>query len=156
MNDLSIQNIDFYNLVDKFRHDKAVSIIKFSGFGISMTPFIRNGDTLTIKLLQKDDNVKTGNIVIVQDRGGKKLFVHRIVQSKKRAYLLKGDNKLQPDGWFSRDMILGRIDKLTRGSKTNIPVKHWQSVVIAFFSKAGILNSTILPFGRWVKRKLGR
>ncbi len=119
-----------------------------------MAPFIRNGNTLTIKLLGNRDVLKTGDIVVVKQTDKEKIFVHRIIQVKKDQYLIKGDNKTRNDGLFSKESILGLITEIKRDSGDNAYYSPWYNRVIAFLSRTRTLNGIILPWSRLLKQQV--
>ncbi|MDA3790348.1 MAG: hypothetical protein PF503_17875 [Desulfobacula sp.] len=152
MDDFSFSGENFYEFLDSLSWNKSVSIIKFKGHGVSMTPFIKNGNTLTIKLLNNKYKVRTGDIVAVKQIDKKKILVHRIIKAKEESYLIKGDNKALSDGWFPREAIIGIITEIKRASGKRIYYGRWFNLMIAWVSKTNILNGIILPLGRLVKQ----
>ncbi len=136
MNDFAFSGKDFYEFIDSLSDNKRVSQFKFRGHGVSMTPFIKNGNTLTIKLLDDMDTLRIGDIVAVKQVDKKKIFVHRIVQAKNDQYLIKGDNKTQSDGWFSRKAILGIITEIKNASGKSMYYNAWTNLIIACLSSS--------------------
>jgi len=154
MNDFSFSGENFYEFIDSLSFNKSVSGIKFKGYGVSMTPFIKNGDTLTIKLLSKNDAIRTGDIVVVKQIDKKKIIVHRIIKTKETRYYIKGDNKIRSDGWFPQKAIIGVITEIKRESGKRIAHSPLYNLIIAHLSKTRILNSLLLPGGRLIKQKI--
>lgn len=155
MNDFAFSGKEFYEFIDSLSKHQGVSQFKFRGHGVSMTPFIKNGSTLTIRLLDAMDTLRIGDIVIVKEVNKKKIFAHRIVQAKNDQYLIKGDNKTQADGWFSRETILGIITEIKNESGKIMHYSPWSNLIIACLSKTRILDRIMLPSGRILKQKMG-
>ena len=113
--------------------------IRFSARGTSMSPFIKDGDLITVSP-QKERRLKKGDIVAFYDPGhNHKLYVHRIIDIKKDRYQIKGDNLLTPDGFFSLDKILGFISEVLRGGKKISFGIKWGAKEVSAFSRWGIL-----------------
>lgn len=154
MNDFSIDGKKFYEFLEALAENQKISTIKFTGYGLSMTPFIRSGNRLTIKIINEDSRIYTGDIVAVKQRDKKRIVVHRVIDSNKDKYLIKGDNNRLPDGWFQKDLIIGTIIKIQRHlGKTYYP-KKWYGLIIAFLSKTLILNTILLPAARYLKKSM--
>lgn len=154
MNDFTIDGRNFYTFLDSISRNQEVANFRFQGHGMSMTPFIRSGDTLTIKIINKDDTINTGDIVAVKQNNKKRIFIHRVIKSKNECHYIKGDNKMLPDGWFQKKSIIGIVIEIRRESGKKIDFKPWQNFMIALFSKTRLLNYLILPTGRWVKHRI--
>jgi signal peptidase I len=73
--------------------------------GFSMTPFIRNGDVITIA----PGRYRFGDVVAFLNPHHSKLTVHRIVHVSREGYLLKGDNAPEPDGRLHGLTLIGRV-----------------------------------------------
>jgi len=91
--------------------------VRFQARGGSMQPLILDGDILKVApLLTK--RVHHGDVVLVEAGEGR-LLAHRVVKITRSAgeyrYLIKSDVSSNPDGWFRRDDILGRVEVVERG-----------------------------------------
>ena len=119
------------------------SRFKFQAKGASMSPFIRDGDTLTIVPLEQLKPA-VGRVVACINPQSQKLIVHRIVTADNTSFLIKGDNSAaQYDGWIPREKILGMVTKVERGAqqiKLGLGIERW---LIAFLSKQGLLTRII-------------
>jgi signal peptidase I len=86
---------------------------RFKARGNSMSPFIKDGDVLTIcpkrtKLFAK------GDVVAYNHHTLNKIVIHRIVGRKKDNYLLKGDNTAGDADVVDEKDILGYVLKVER------------------------------------------
>jgi len=90
---------------------------KFMASGWSMSPFIRNGDILTISSNSISFPQK-GDVVGIIDPRTEKLVVHRIVGMKNGRYRIKGDNAENKDvRFFDVDRICGHVVRIERNGK---------------------------------------
>lgn len=89
---------------------------RFHAKGFSMSPFIKNGDLVTVFPLE-DSGPVSGDVVAFIHPTTKKLAVHRIIGKKKGLFLVKGDNIPETDGLILRDDILGLVRRVEREGK---------------------------------------
>jgi len=98
---------------------QAGASLQFQARGGSMTPTIRDGDTLLISPVRAHD-LSAGQIVLCQTAKDK-LVVHRILERRQQqgglSFLLKGDRCDCPDGWVDGSSILGRAVQASRQGK---------------------------------------
>jgi len=146
----------FCSLLEHIETHPGVSMVKFKGYGQSMTPFIKNGNTISIKLLTVNDTIKTGDIVAVKPEDKEQIFIHRVITKKENNYLIKGDNRKTIDGWFQRSSIFGIVAQNKRDNEPHSILTSLTNRIIAFLSRTGLLNQFILPSGRWIKHTLLR
>lgn len=85
---------------------------KFTATGMSMSPFICDGDTIVIEPYSENRPLQVGDIVAFTEPVTKKLIVHRIVQEQNNHFLLKGDNVFPNDGLFRKKSIHGYVKKV--------------------------------------------
>jgi len=112
---------------------------RFKAKGNSMIPFIRDGDTLTIRSSARE-KPKTGKVAAFIVKDTQKLVVHRIVRIQKGKYCLKGDNSyLSNDGWVNQEDILGCVSKVERKGRTKLFGLGPERRLIAYLSKQGLL-----------------
>ena len=69
--------------------------------GWSMTPFIRDGDVVTIAPIGPVAP-RLGDVLAVELAHGSLLVIHRVVRRVDRGWLLRGDNATAPDGVVPR------------------------------------------------------
>ena len=146
---LKISNLNLKNLItDVFKNYKKV---RFNAHGQSMSPFIKDGDIVTLKPYSAHDLIKPGDIAAVH-RGNKKIIVHRITRIDGEKILLKGDNCIEFDGHFIKENIMGIVTNIERNGK-KLPSSRITNLIIACLSGSGLLTSHILPFLRHMKSK---
>jgi|WetSurSiteA1Bulk_404760.scaffolds.fasta_scaffold07337_2 signal peptidase I len=91
--------------------------LRFQASGISMQPFIQDGDVLEITQVTGKP-IRRGDVLLME-AVEERLLVHRVVKIRHKGvcpeYLIKGDSCTLPDGWFSSENILGRLEIVERG-----------------------------------------
>ncbi|MCM8796976.1 MAG: S26 family signal peptidase [Candidatus Omnitrophica bacterium] len=113
--------------------------LRFIVRGFSMSPFIKDGDIITVSNLNKKSLIP-GIIVIFKRAYASGLAVHRIVARKKGSYLIKGDNLFNADGWVSQENIIGYVAQVERkGKKVLWGIKRGGHLV-ALMSRARLLG----------------
>jgi len=116
---------------------------RFQAKGISMFPFIREGDKVTL-VAAKSGGIKTGDVVAFFHPKSKTFTVHRIIKKKSRSYLVKGDHNSEADGAISESEILGRVIKIERGKKGNIFGIGPEKLLIALVSRSRLFSAVFL------------
>ncbi len=105
---------------------KKGNAFRYTAEGNSMRPFIHDRDQLTISPLSTPP--KLGEVVLchVAPFG----FVHRVIDlDDKKGVRLQGDNLSQPDGWFDRALIVGKVTAIVRNGRS-VPVLEAPMMVI--------------------------
>jgi hypothetical protein len=116
---------------------------RFQASGYSMSPFIRNGDVLTLGATPR--RLHLGEVVAFINPCNARLSVHRIVQTGPNGYLLRGDNTPEPDGTVAHSDILGRVIRLERcGRRVRLGLGP-ERVMIVFLSRCGWLIPLLVP-----------
>lgn len=87
-------------------------LFRFTARGQSMHPFIRDGDVLTVAPL--DQAPTTGDVVAVRHPHSQQLLVHRVVACLAAAFVVRGDNALEPDGVAASGDVLGLVCRVER------------------------------------------
>jgi signal peptidase I len=111
---------------------------RFQGKGFSMSPFIKDGDVLTITPV-REGTPRFGDVVVFTHPNTGKLIIHRIIGKKAGSYLTKGDNAPEGDGLISRTAILGRVIKVERNGKYISLGLGPDRFIIAFVIRTGLL-----------------
>ncbi len=109
--------------------------------GGSMSPFIRNEASVTLRPLDENRSLKNGDIVAAAIRDKRRVIVHRIIKVTASGYLIKGDNNTTIDGWFCRKDILGVVEKVESKNGFGYSPKRWQNIFIALASRTNILHN---------------
>jgi signal peptidase I len=110
---------------------------RFCASGWSMSPFIKNGDVLTIQPLTISPS--TGDVVAFIHPVNGRLLVHRIVCVKNGAYEIKGDNVEYSDGLISHTDILGMVDMVERMNRRIYLGIGLEKFIIALLSRMHLL-----------------
>lgn len=116
---------------------------RFQASGSSMSPFIRDGDVIT--LAPAPPRLLFGDVAAFVNPGNNRLSVHRVVNRGHHAYLIRGDNASEPDGIISHADILGRVIHVERGGRRVRFGLGFERVIIAFISRLGWLAPFLVP-----------
>lgn len=116
--------------------------------GFSMSPFIRDGDVITISKLS-NLNIGLGKVLAFTAPQTGKLVIHRVVGKNNGLYLIKGDNALNIDGLICKENILGYVNRIERNNRDISLGLGWERLIIAFFSKIKVLY-----LATWLSRLL--
>ena len=151
MPELSLKSRDIHDLLtSSLKLAGPVNVepfnIKIECLGNSMAPFIRHKNLLTISPAGNPNiPIRTGDIVVAANRKKARIIIHRIIQIKTDHYLLKGDNLKNPDGWFNRSDIIGKIIKIENKYGRGYTPRSWQNRIIALASRFNAIRSRLLP-----------
>lgn len=89
---------------------------RFQATGGSMSPFVRDGDVITVSPLS-DIPPRLGDVVAFIRPESGKLVVHRVVGKRDGSYLIKGDSAPDCADVIPRANILGRVTRVERDGK---------------------------------------
>ena len=119
---------------------------RFRAPGFSMSPFIRDGDVITIsRLSESGDSPGLGTVVAFSQPKTGKLVVHRVVVKKAGYFLIKGDNTPCADCFVPRANVLGYVNKVERNGKHVFIGLGPERFVIAFLSRKQLLVPLLRP-----------
>jgi len=104
-----------------------------------MSPFIRDGDVVTVSPCPRDTMGLGDVVAFVQPCSGR-LAVHRVVGRGRDSWRIRGDNTPEADGWIGHDDILGRVTRVERAGKRVRLGLGPERVLIALFSRRGWLQ----------------
>lgn len=113
---------------------------RFCARGWSMTPFIRNGDVITVSSLQYSQP-RIGEIIAFVRPEDEKLVVHRVIARHAKDAIFQGDNDLEyPEEVIPRENLLGKVTKIERNGR-----KVWMGMgperyMIAWLSRMKLLT----------------
>ena len=111
---------------------------RFRARGWSMSPFVKDGDILTVAPLG-GRQPRTGEIVAFLHPKTGRVAVHRIVRSAAGRYLIRGDNTDMADGTLEAERIVGVVAEVVRNGKTVRGVDGRAAVLVAWLSRTGRL-----------------
>lgn len=121
---------------------------RFLAKGYSMTPFIRNGDVVTISpFLGRRANM--GEVVAFIHPHG--LAVHRIIGRRTSHYLIQGDNVPEADGMVPERQLLGYVDRVERQGRTVNLGLGPERRVIALLNRKGWMYQLRSVLGRLLR-----
>ena len=83
-------------------------------FGMSMHPFLQDGDIVLIKPLGRE-LPEIGDVVAFQRPENGQLVIHRIIAKMDGFFEIKGDNVTISDGRIPHSQLIGKITLVTRG-----------------------------------------
>lgn len=118
---------------------------RFKAKGSSMSPFIRDGDVITIESLKKPPQI--GDIVAYQQPDSGMLVVHRIVARQGSKTMILGDGiHNQPEDNVPIEKLLGRVSLIERNKKQINLGLGPERMIIAWLSKKKLL----IPITKWL------
>ncbi|MBN1140131.1 MAG: signal peptidase I [Anaerolineae bacterium] len=127
--------------------------LRFRAKGMSMHPFVRNGDILHVRAVAPD-RVHIGELVLFRIAGSR-VAVHRVLRKTrsagKPAFVIKGDRVEQPDGVVPAENILGQVIARERnGVKIDLttPARRLVKAGIAWLSPAW---PVVMPIAGWLR-----
>jgi hypothetical protein len=112
---------------------------RFSAGGHSMSPFIRDGDVISVSPIFPR-LPEPGDVVAFLHPETKLLCIHRVLSGKKDAFLLQGDNMPgKPDGVIPREAIMGRVTRVERSGRRVKLGLGPERLLIALLNHRGLL-----------------
>jgi signal peptidase I len=113
---------------------------RFSAGGYSMTPFIKNGDVITVSPLAPQAP-RVGDVVAFVHPETRLLCLHRVLSAHGDGFFIQGDNlDEKPDGMIPREAILGRVTGLERAGRRVRLGLGPERLLVAFLSRCGGLT----------------
>ncbi len=151
----TIKHVDDLNisgaiLLDIMREilDRGVDF-RFRARGLSMSPFIKDGDSISVSPVSKVKPSLGKVVAFVQPVSGT-LIVHRVVRRKGTAFLIQGDNTGgQADGLFQPQDILGCVTRVERDGRRVVFGLGPERFLIASISGSGLLYPLL-----WLMRSI--
>ncbi len=89
---------------------------RFLALGGSMSPFIRDGDVVTLVPFVRAACAPGDVVAFVQNRSGR-LVVHRVVAVGDGRCRIRGDNSPEEDGEFPFESVIGTVARVERAGK---------------------------------------
>lgn len=128
---------------------------RFRAKGFSMSPFIRDGDIITVCSLS-NASPGLGDIVAFINPSTRKLIVHRIVRKSNNSYLIKGDNSPELGDLIHKEDILGCVNNIERGGKDIFLGLGPERFLIAFLTRRRLLSPLLFLVRRLVPSVMRR
>jgi hypothetical protein len=115
---------------------------RFRARGLSMHPFIKDGDVVTISPIE-EGQPGLGVVVAFLHPENRNLTLHRIVGTQPGGYLVRGDNAVQSDGLVSPARILGFVSQVERDGKVVKLGFGPERRLIGWLSRHSLLNALV-------------
>ena len=119
------------------------ALFRFQAKGFSMSPFIEDGDVLTLSPLA-GASPRRGDVVAFRRPQRGKLVIHRVVEKRGTSYLIRGDNSPKGDGLVPKANILGYVTKVERDGKKVFLGLGPERFLIAFLLRRGLCFRLLL------------
>lgn len=108
--------------------------------GTSMTPFIRDGDVLTIAPMD-GYSPHVGDVVAFIKPGTDRMAIHRLIASESDGWLVRGDNCTEPDGVIVRKDMIGYVTRIEhRGRDVKLGIGPWAGWIAALNRGIGLVR----------------
>jgi signal peptidase I len=146
-----IPDIAFAQLMEAVLEKKVP--FRFSAFGNSMSPFIRDGDAITVEPVPS--KLRPGDVVAFVNVLSDQLMVHRIVHISPAGALIKGDNNSVPDGLMPASRIIGRVVRVARRGRQVRLGLGIERYAIAWLSRRCWLTE-LMSIGQRMRRPVHR
>jgi len=118
---------------------------RFRANGCSMTPFIKDGDLLTVYPF-RGKPPGLGDVLAFSHPASDKLTVHRVVAQKKPLYRTKGDSTDATDGLVPQSNLIGIVRKVERNGHKVLLGLGPERFLVALLSAKGLLSRVLHPF----------
>ena len=123
---------------------------RFKARGLSMLPFIQDGDVLTVAP-SPARRPRPGDVAAFCHPETRKLVVHRVLARRNGGYLLRGDNAPESDGLISFQDVLGRVTRVERDGREVRLALGLERRLIAFLSRHNLLQPLIFRASRMLR-----
>jgi signal peptidase I len=110
--------------------------------GFSMSPFVKDGDIITIAPKQISPVLRGDIAAFVHPLTGK-LVVHRVIKKEGDSLRIRGDNLPADDGLIPESNILGTVTKVERDGKKVCLGLGVERHIIALFSERSLLRGLL-------------
>ncbi len=115
---------------------------RFRARGLSMSPFIKDGDVLTVVPLA-GSGPKRGDVVAFVHPDTGKVAVHRVLRAGPGLFFIKGDNVADADGRVPFERLLGVVASVERAGGRPRAANRCAGAVIASLSGSGLLTKAL-------------
>ena len=124
---------------------------RFHAMGTSMSPFIRDGDVITLVPFEAARS-SPGVVVAFINPATGRLVVHRIIAIVGDRCRIRGDNCEEEDGEIRHDSIIGTVSNIERAGKQVRFGLGPERAIIALFSRRQWLSPSITAVGTILSR----
>jgi signal peptidase I len=123
---------------------------RFQAKGHSMSPFIKDGDIVTISPLT-NSSPGLGDVVAFNRPENENLIIHRVVEKRNNDYYVRGDNLPEADGLVQARDILGYVNKVERNGKNVRVGLGPERFLIALLNRKGLLIPLLSPIRKVIR-----
>ena len=123
---------------------------RFQAKGFSMSPFIKDGDVVTVSPLS-ECSLGLGDVVAFINPAIRNLVVHRLVGKRGNSCFIKGDNIVETDGSIAKTNILGCVTKVERNGKRVFLGLGPERFLLSILTRTGLLFPLLNPMWRLVR-----
>ena len=110
---------------------------RFAAKGFSMSPFIKDGDIITVYPLGTKQP-RVGDVVAFWGTSTEKLMTHRLIEKRGDFLLFKGDLNSEPDGWITREELLGIVKRVERNGQKKYLGLGKERILIAWLTRKNV------------------
>jgi hypothetical protein len=152
--ELSLGSRLFKELLIEVLHKGAA--FRFRAKGFSMSPFIKDGDIITVAPL-RGNRPRFGDVAAFMNPSTEELVVHRVIGKRDNSrFFIRGDNLSTQKHLISISQILGKVEKVERDGKAVALGLGPEKTLIALLSSRGILLPVLFPLWRVIRPFLKR
>jgi hypothetical protein len=144
---LSLRGEAFLNLISGVLAGRAN--VRFTVYGSSMWPFIRDGDIVTVAPCAGLPSL--GEVIVMKTLHGDGLVVHRLIGRRGGLLISRGDNATGADSPVPASHFLGRVSRVERGGSPVMAGLGQERLLIALLSRHDIIQGV-----RWARRVISR
>ena len=116
---------------------------RFQATGFSMSPFIKNGDLVTLSTLNRSAPC-LGDVVGFTPPESDKLIIHRVVGKRGSSFYIKGDSLSEIDLLLPQERIVAKVTRVDRNGKRIHLGLGPERRLIALLSRLGVLVPIVL------------
>jgi hypothetical protein len=113
--------------------------VRFQAHGVSMTPVIRNGDTVTVSPISAY-SIQLGDVVAAESPLMGRVVLHRVIKREPGGLILRADNAGVPDGFVAERAVMGKVVCVHRNGQSVRLAKGLEAMMLAFLSRHGVLH----------------
>jgi hypothetical protein len=113
------------------------SCVRLVARGGSMSPWIRDGDVLTIApaAASSRGRPRLGDVVAFRHPGSDRLVIHRLVSRSAGGWIARGDRCPTPDGFVANGDVLGIVTEATCGPRRRLHPQGAAGLLLAAASR---------------------
>ena len=129
--------------------------VRFRARGLSMSPFIKDGDVVTVSPLPQA-TPGLGRVIAFAHPVTGELVVHRAIGRRGDDCLTRGDRAARPDALVPRANILGHVTRVERDGRSLRLGLGPGRFALALLSRMGQLTRVLAPVRKLVKLAVRR